>query len=281
MPRAWMAGAAAVVVVSLLGALALWLLQARASKAAGAAISAVQAADARTEDAFSDPASPVSRLKAAPERSAALTTSTANTAKSPAASARSSVAATKSTSAPMRDIAANRVKAASTGDVGAGEARLKAAPTAAAATSGIAATSPDVGTPVAVTPPPASPSLEEQILAADRAWFNAFYRNDQASLTRLNAPGFALSDARAANRKAPAGSSPQRELRNVRVDVHGDGAVLSGRMIERITRGGGTEQHESFVSEVWIRRDGAWKLLGLRLASPEQVREAAGPLSAR
>jgi hypothetical protein len=32
------------------------------------------------------------------------------------------------------------------------------------------------------------------------------------------------------------------------------------------------------VSEVWVKRDGAWRLLGIRLVSSAQVRQAAGSL---
>jgi hypothetical protein len=94
---------------------------------------------------------------------------------------------------------------------------------------------------------------------------------------RLTAPGFELVDSRApGDRFVPGSTPPQRTLSDVRVDVHGDGAVLSGRMIERSTDGG--RGRESFVSEVWVKRDGVWRLLGIRLASGAQVRQAAGSL---
>jgi hypothetical protein len=171
------------------------------------------------------------------------------------------------------------------------EARAAAEePLAAAALSGglAAEAMPPVGTSVAVAAPPVAPSrpstrqtAEQQILDADRQWFEAYYRNDRTTVTRLSAEGFAMTDARSADRRTPPGSEPARQVRDVRVDVHGDGAVLSGRMIERVAHGTEVREHESFVSEVWVRRDGTWRLLGLRLATPEEVRRAAAPLASQ
>jgi hypothetical protein len=126
-------------------------------------------------------------------------------------------------------------------------------------------------------PAASAESVEHQILNTDRQWFESFYRGDRASMGRLNAPGFELLDSRAvADRVVPGGAPPQRTLKDVRVDVHGDGAVLSARMIERSADG--RRERESFLSEVWVKRDGVWRLLGLRLASGAQVRQAAGSL---
>lgn len=163
-----------------------------------------------------------------------------------------------------------------------GRAPAAAAEAGTAATTGTASPARAVGTPVSLEAPPARPdasggsTAEAQILAADRQWFDAYYRGDQAAMGRLTTTGFAMADARGAAQKAPPGSPPHRVLQDVRVDVHGDGAVLSGRMIER---GGEGREHESFLSEVWVRREGRWRLLGVRLASGDEVRQAAEALA--
>ena len=214
--------------------------------------------------------------------------------------------------APPRAAAAVRRKAppvkrtppaADTRSAGA-SATARRAPIAGTAgvVTGINPASRAVGTPVVLKPPPpstraggggaAAPArrstesrpleaalIEQQILAADRAWFAAHYRGDRTGMSHVSAEGFALADARAREDRPAGGAPPERLLRDVRIDVHGDGAVLSGRMIERVPAAERTvREHESFVSEVWVRRDGVWRLLGLRLASADQVREAAGPL---
>jgi hypothetical protein len=122
-----------------------------------------------------------------------------------------------------------------------------------------------------------SGSVQTEILETDRQWFESYYRGDRGSMSRLSAPGFELVDSRAAaDRLASRSAPPVRMLQDVRIDVHGDGAVLSGRMIERSADG--NAHSASFVSEVWVKRDGAWRLLGVRLASDSQVRQAAGSL---
>jgi hypothetical protein len=142
-----------------------------------------------------------------------------------------------------------------------------------------------VGTAVPSPEPALSPggpastrSDEEQILAIDRQWFDSFYRGDRIAMSRLSAPGFELADSRSDAERIARSVTPQRTLADVRVDVHGEGAVLSGRMIERFSKNGQTQDRESFVSEVWVKRDGRWQLLGIRLASGTEVRRAAESL---
>jgi hypothetical protein len=134
----------------------------------------------------------------------------------------------------------------------------------------------------AVPPPAALPAVagaEHQIRQIDRQWFESYYRGDREGMTRLSAPGFEIVDSRAQADKAwRGGVAPERTLSDVTVDVHGDGAVLSARMIERRTAEGRTHERESFISEVWVKSDGAWRMLGLRLASGADVRRAAGSL---
>jgi F0F1-type ATP synthase membrane subunit b/b' len=118
---------------------------------------------------------------------------------------------------------------------------------------------------------PAGASVEQQILSADRQWFDSFYEKDRSTMSRLSAPGLEIVDTRPNDAKAPSAQPPERQLKDVRVDVHGDGAVMSGRMIERVVTGEKTEQRDAFISEVWVRRDGTWQLLGLRLAPADEV----------
>jgi hypothetical protein len=126
---------------------------------------------------------------------------------------------------------------------------------------------------------PTTGSAEQDILQTDRLWFDSFYRNDRAAMSRLSAPGFEIVDTREPVGKGWAtGAPPQRLLTDVRIDVHGDGAVLSARMTERQVTNGAPRARESYISEVWVRHDGTWRLLGLRMASGSEVRQAADAL---
>ena len=136
--------------------------------------------------------------------------------------------------------------------------------------------SPSAESTEVVRRPPGNP--EQEILQTDRQWFDSFYRGDRPTLARLSAPGFEIVDSRTiAERGWTSGAPPERALTNVRIDVHGDGAVLSARMTERIAAGAAGVR-ESYISEVWVRRDGVWQLLGVRLAGSSEVRQAADSL---
>jgi hypothetical protein len=118
-----------------------------------------------------------------------------------------------------------------------------------------------------VAQPPARPQLtpELEILNANSRWFEAYYAGDRATMQAFAAPDFTLADERTGNRlpAAPMGGV-QRSMDQVRVEVAGDGAVLSARLIERLTVDGSTVQHISMVSQVWIRQSGRWRLVNVR-----------------
>ena len=140
---------------------------------------------------------------------------------------------------------------------------------------------PDAGSPQSVRLPrnPSPGNAEQEILQIDRQWFDSFYRGDQAAMARLTAPGFEIVDTRTpAEQGWATGAPPERLLTHVRIDVHGDGAVLSARMTERQATNGTPRTRESYISEVWVRRGGFWQLLGLRMASGSEVQQAADAL---
>jgi hypothetical protein len=153
---------------------------------------------------------------------------------------------------------------------------------AAAATSGEhgrgsqpneVATQPEPARRSSPTDPAADADHQRQILAADRDWFDAHYRNDQSTAARLVTGDFRLVDERPAVNTTGAIGTPERTVRNVRVDVWNDGAVVSGQMAERITTATGQYVRHSRFSEVWIRRAGNWQMMGLRLAADSSLPE--------
>lgn len=293
-PAAWLPGGSPAV------SRRIWMMAGAAAAAALLAVAAFsmlpapRTIDSREPDgaptsssarAAPEPVDDVGAAENAPEaRRAAPARPAAARARTPSRQASGAASAAKPTSPGTGERPrAAREPAASRGRAAARTA--KPAPPAAAATTG-AGSPRAVGTSVPLGSPPRraardADGVEQQILAVDRQWFEAYYRGDQPNMTRLSAEGFAMADARGTGRKALPGSAPERVLHDVRVDVHGDGAVLSGRMIERVGRGPGAREHESFLSEVWVRRDGRWQLLGIRLASGDQVRKAAGSLTAK
>lgn len=140
------------------------------------------------------------------------------------------------------------------------------------------------GRPAAPAPAPAASTAaastaddHQAILQADREWFDAFYAGNRTAMGRRAASGFELVDTRAPDRRPPAQATPARRLSDVSIDVHGGGAVLSARMHERVPGDGGRE-YVSYVSEVWVKPAGEWRLLGVRLAGADEIRRASEAL---
>jgi RodZ C-terminal domain/Domain of unknown function (DUF4440) len=121
---------------------------------------------------------------------------------------------------------------------------------------------------------PLSPTTQLEILSADSRWFEAYYKGDHQTMVSLSTPDFSIADERDPSERLPAGATGiQRSLDQVRIEVVGDGAVLSGRLTERLAGPGDTRQQLSLISEVWIRRNGRWLLMGLRFVGGKQIQE--------
>ena len=107
--------------------------------------------------------------------------------------------------------------------------------------------------------------MRNELLQADRRWFDAFYAGDTRTLTGINSAMFRLADARRGDqRPGPASFPPMRRVDNVRIDVEGEALVLLARMTEQVS----DPVPNVFVSdivELWLSTDGRWRLLGLRI----------------
>ena len=57
----------------------------------------------------------------------------------------------------------------------------------------------------------------------------------------------------------------------MRIEVAGDGAVVSATLNERATIEGQPRQFSCLVSGVWIRSDGRWRLKEVRFVDPFRV----------
>jgi hypothetical protein len=119
------------------------------------------------------------------------------------------------------------------------------------------------------TDPPADPSrsVRDEIADADTRWFNARYSGADAVLRTLQARDFELLDQRHAGERPETGAGVERRIQSLQIDTWADHAAASGVMIEHV--GGRTPQDiMSVFAETWVKRDGRWQLLGLRLTTP-------------
>jgi hypothetical protein len=126
---------------------------------------------------------------------------------------------------------------------------------------------------VRAAPAPTAPggSDEGDVLRAHEAYFEALRRGDQGQVGRLAADGFSVTGGPAADE---AGVPYEITLRNASVEIRGVGAVVSGTASQRINGPDGQFlRHQPLLfSEVWIRRDGQWQLMNVRLMSQGAAR---------
>jgi hypothetical protein len=116
----------------------------------------------------------------------------------------------------------------------------------------------------AESPPPAATVTDQQhaeIFAKHERWLDAYSRGDSQSLRTLTVDSFSLRDERAGQAKT-GNTAGKPQVLDVRIDIAGVGAVLTGRL-RTFTDG---VPNDSLLSEVWVR-DGQqqWALMGVRI----------------
>jgi hypothetical protein len=150
------------------------------------------------------------------------------------------------------------------------------APTAAVPDSPPAVQPLDVASPA--TPPsepqpapPLDPATgtddETTVLRGHSTYFEALGRGDINQAAGLLAGGFIASGDLAADE---AGIPYPIVIRNASVEVSGVGAVVSGTAVQRLPAADGQPSREQSLlfSELWIKRDGEWRLVNVRFMTP-------------
>jgi hypothetical protein len=106
---------------------------------------------------------------------------------------------------------------------------------------------------------------EREILQATQEWFEAYFAGNVHGMKNVAASDFSMVDERAEGQRFPATMrGVDRGLQQVRIEVAGEGAVMSARLTERATIDGQLREYVSLVSGVWVRTDGRWRLTGIR-----------------
>jgi hypothetical protein len=113
-------------------------------------------------------------------------------------------------------------------------------------------------------------AAEREILRITRRWFEAYFQGDPNGMAQVATDDFSIADQRG-ERLPTTMTEVERSMQQVRIEVAGDGAVLSARLTERAVVGGKPRQYVSLVSGVWIRKDGQWRLMGMRFVDPASV----------
>ena len=135
----------------------------------------------------------------------------------------------------------------------------------------------DVGTAGVAEAAPVPPvaTAEREILRETQRWFEAYFGGDTEGMGTIATTDFSLVDERPENQRLPVTMrGVERGLQQVRIEVAGDGAVISARMTERTSIDGRSREYVSLVSGVWIRSEGRWRLTSVRFVNPGSI----GPL---
>ena len=90
-------------------------------------------------------------------------------------------------------------------------------------------------------------------------------------MTPLASPSIAVNDERRPDQRFPFGLEITRAFEDEQLQLSGDTATFTARMIERASTGALVSR----VSQTWVRRLGEWRLQETRLVPQGQLPPAA------
>src|SRR5262245_18425459 len=111
-------------------------------------------------------------------------------------------------------------------------------------------------------------------------WLDAYGRRDAAAMQAVGARSLSttISDQRhPTERLPPSAEVVRRTLEDVSFQFVGETAIATARLIEQGNVGGRSPHFTSWVSLMWIRESGQWRLLDVQLLSDSQLRQRPGP----
>lgn len=131
------------------------------------------------------------------------------------------------------------------------------------------AAAPPITPPASTAPAPAPPegvsAARPDLVQAGQYWLDAYQRRDREAMATTGTENITISDERSVTERFPAWqSNVRRDLDQVELELTGDTALLTARMTEQAEGGQGGE-HVSRVSQIWLRRNGRWRLADVRI----------------
>ena len=126
----------------------------------------------------------------------------------------------------------------------------------------------------AASGPVAQASLQDALTNTFARWFDAYYRQDRATMTAI-APQAHVSDDRGDKERMPRGlAGIRRSVEDVKLHVEGPVATLTARVTERMDASGQMAEAVSFISNIWEQRNESWQLVDVRIVSPSSLGRA-------
>jgi hypothetical protein len=123
-----------------------------------------------------------------------------------------------------------------------------------------------VAAPIKAARPLAKPlPLREELLNASQRWLDAYYRQDKTAIVTMASAAATIEDERREDERIPPGlTNVRRTLTGVSFHQTDSVAMIIAHMVEQT---GDTRGLESYVSHLWVRENGAWRLQTVRLTS--------------
>jgi hypothetical protein len=113
-------------------------------------------------------------------------------------------------------------------------------------------------------------STQGEIVRAAERWLDAYYRQDRNAMAAFSDEPVSVSDERTGKERLPQGlAGVRRSLEDVNLQVFGENAIFTAKLTERweniaVAR---MAMSDSFVSQIWTRRAGTWRLTDVRIVS--------------
>jgi ketosteroid isomerase-like protein len=126
----------------------------------------------------------------------------------------------------------------------------------------------------------AAPTAEQELVGLENEWCRAYLAKDTQAMGRIEANGWICTtgDGELVTRAediADVGSgayaATEFKVEDLKVTVHGDTAVVTGRQTEKATYKGKDASGVFRITDTWIRRDGRWQCIA------SQLTKIAGP----
>ena len=105
------------------------------------------------------------------------------------------------------------------------------------------------------------------LVSAGQQWLDAYQRRDRDGMAAAGIDNVTISDERTLTERFPAWQTGiRRDLDQVELELTGDTALLTARMTERNGDSNtSAAQHVSRVSQIWVRRNGRWRVADVRI----------------
>jgi len=130
--------------------------------------------------------------------------------------------------------------------------------------------------------------VEQEIRRLEREWFESYVRGDRAAFDLIVADDAVMTygNGKVGNKseaiaeiKAPADASYSLTSDDVQVRVYGDTAIVTGRVTEKGTFNGRSLNSQSRYTDIWVRRNGRWQVVGAQSTRLPQERPPAAATS--